>query len=258
MSDALQGVRLAKRVAALQGCSRSQAEAMIAAGAVWVDGQIVTDPARRVQDETLRVEASPAVQTGPLTLLVHWPAQWPTDRSQDGSQDGPENGPAGQPTGRRDSTHDSLQQVLAHLQACAGSELPPPARLALLRPVCTLEPGQCGLAVWSDDPSVLRRIQDRQQPLEHEWRLSTAQALPDDVQADLSAQGWRISLSQQSPGRLAYRLVGKRTAAPRMPARLAGVPGRVVLELRHLRLGRLGLAPLQAGQARLLRAAERF
>lgn len=254
MSDALQGVRLAKRVAALQGCSRSQAEAMIAAGAVWVDGQIVTDPARRVQDETLRVEASPAVQTGPLTLLVHWPAQWPTDWSQNG----PENGPTGQPTGRRDSTHDSLQQVLAHLQACAGSKLPPPARLALLRPVCTLGPGQCGLAVWSDDPSVLRRIHDRQQPLEHEWRLSTAQALPDDVQADLSAQGWRISLSQQSPGRLAYRLVGKRPEAPRMPAGLAGVPGRVVLELRHLRLGRLGLAPLQAGQARLLRAAERF
>lgn len=240
MSDSPEGVRLAKRVAALQGCSRSQAEALIAAGAVQVDGRVVLDPARRVRDETLQIQASPALPSGPLTLLVHWPA------------DRPKDGPTGDPTGRQDRVENTSQQVLAHLQAAAGSELPPSGRLALLRPVCALGPGQSGLAVWSDDPAVLRRIQDRQQPLEHEWRLSTAQALPDAVLADLSAQGWRSSLSQQLTDRLAYRLVGKRPEAPRLPV------GTAVLELRRLRLGRLGLAPLQPGQARLLRAAERF
>ena len=43
-----EGVRLAKRVAAERGCSRREAEALIAAGAVQVAGQTVTDPARRV------------------------------------------------------------------------------------------------------------------------------------------------------------------------------------------------------------------
>ena len=62
MSGIDEGVRLAKRVAALQSCSRSQAEALIAAGVVQVAGQTVTDPARRVRDEQV-------VQVLPLTFL---------------------------------------------------------------------------------------------------------------------------------------------------------------------------------------------
>ena len=44
MISSEEGIRLAKRVAADQNCSRREAEALIVAGGVKVDGQVVTDP----------------------------------------------------------------------------------------------------------------------------------------------------------------------------------------------------------------------
>ena len=68
-----EGVRLAKRVAAQQACSRSQAESLISAGAVQVDGQVVTDPARRVAaDALVKVSTDTAVEV--MTVLLHKPA----------------------------------------------------------------------------------------------------------------------------------------------------------------------------------------
>ena len=73
MNAADEGVRLAKRVAALQGCSRREAEALIAAGAVTVAGEVVTDPARRVtENQPVQVSAGPV--TGAMTVLLYKPA----------------------------------------------------------------------------------------------------------------------------------------------------------------------------------------
>jgi len=202
-----EGIRLAKRVAALRGCSRSQAEALIAAGAVQVDGQVVTDPARRVT-EAASVQVLPAAagSLGPLTLLAHLPID--------------------EPTAHRPA---DPMQVLAHLQPMASLELPPVHRRALLQHVWPLASDQCGLAVWTDDPAVLRRLLDRQLPIEQEWRLSTARPLSAHQLADLAAQGWRVSLAQQAPDRAGYRMVSKQSVPP--PAHFEGV-----LELRRLRL----------------------
>ena len=51
MISSEEGIRLAKRVAAEQNCSRREAEALIVVGGVQVAGKVVTDPARRVKDE---------------------------------------------------------------------------------------------------------------------------------------------------------------------------------------------------------------
>ena len=67
-----EGVRLAKRVAAQQVCSRREAEELIAAGAVQVDGQVVTDPARRVMEGS-RVQVLAPTGVGALTVLLHKP-----------------------------------------------------------------------------------------------------------------------------------------------------------------------------------------
>ena len=53
MKDTMQdkeedGIRLAKRVAAQQGCSRREAELLIENGAVRVDGQVIEVPQVRV------------------------------------------------------------------------------------------------------------------------------------------------------------------------------------------------------------------
>jgi len=51
MISSEEGIRLAKRVAAEQNCSRREAEALIVAGGVQVANKVVTDPARRVREE---------------------------------------------------------------------------------------------------------------------------------------------------------------------------------------------------------------
>ena len=62
------GVRLAKRVAAVQGCSRREAEWLITSGAVQVAGQTVTEPAHRVSEQVpLQVLPQAMASTGGLT-----------------------------------------------------------------------------------------------------------------------------------------------------------------------------------------------
>ena len=70
MNGTGEGVRLAKRVAALQACSRREAEALIASGAVQVAGEVVTDPARRVaEDQPVQVSDGPVNVA--MTVLLH-------------------------------------------------------------------------------------------------------------------------------------------------------------------------------------------
>lgn len=223
MSD--EGVRLAKRVAAQQACSRSQAEALIAAGAVQVAGQTVTDPARRVHaDQAVQVSAWPAATHAGGTVVLHKPAGV--------------------------SAAQALQAAWAGLGAG-----PQPSRQ--LRECWPLPEAASGLSVWSDAPSVLRRLADHERPLEVEWLLRLPLAASSAALASLQAQGARLSLSHERGGLGHWRLVGKGLAAAEWPTNLdAGqFPGAA---WRRQRLGRLGLAPLVAGQARWLRASEKF
>jgi 23S rRNA pseudouridine2604 synthase len=70
------GVRLAKRVADVAGCSRAEAERYIAGGWVSIDGVVAEDPAARVtpaQVVALLPGAVP-VEPEPVTILLHKPA----------------------------------------------------------------------------------------------------------------------------------------------------------------------------------------
>ena len=80
-SPSEEGIRLAKRVAALAGCSRREAELLIENGAVRVDGVPALLPQSRVQDHQ-KVEIEPGAKPEPVlpvTLLLHKPAGMPTD-----------------------------------------------------------------------------------------------------------------------------------------------------------------------------------
>ena len=71
----IEPVRLAKRVAELMPCSRSEAEQYIEGGWVSVDGRVVEEPQFRVAHQ--RVEISPDASLlglGEVTLLLHKPA----------------------------------------------------------------------------------------------------------------------------------------------------------------------------------------
>ena len=218
------GVRLAKRVAALQGCSRSQAEALIAAGAVQVDGAVVTDPARRVA-EGAPLQVSDLAPLGELTVLLHKPAGM--------------------------AAAEALQQAWTTL----GQG---PAPLASLQELLPLPKSASGLCVWSNERPVIRRLLDHERPAETEWLLSLPLAAGPAVVPALQAGGVRASLGHERDGVGQWRLVDKGNRGQAMLDFLDGCQFQGDWSLRRQRMGRLGLSPLSVGQARLKLDFEKF
>ncbi len=224
MSAGLEGVRLAKRVAAQQICSRREAEELIASGCVQVQGETVTDPARRVPDN-LSVQVVHASVAGAVTVLLHKPA--------------------------------GVSAAQALRQAWPALALGPQPSVGL-KECCPLPDAASGLSVWSDERPTVRRLQDPERPLELEWLLSLPVAESVAPLARLRAAGLRVSLSHERDGAGQWRLVGKGPAALHPLAVLDIGQWPEGWTLRRQRLGRLGLSPLALGQARLRRDFEKF
>ncbi len=224
MNGTDEGMRLAKRVAALQACSRREAEALIASGAVQVAGEVVTDPARRVS-ENLPVQVSTGPVIGAMTVLLHKPAGV--------------------------SAAEALRQAWPGL---ALGPLPP----AGLKEWLPLPEPVAGLSVWSDERPVVRRLLDRERPLETEWLLSMPMAAVEPVIAPLQAGGVRASLGHEREGVGQWRLVDKGDRGAQLADFLDGSQFSGSWSLRRQRIGRQGLSPLAVGQARLRLDFEKF
>lgn len=219
-----EGVRLAKRVAALQDCSRREAEALIAAGSVQVAGQTVTDPARRVpQQAEVQVTRSGAAMS--LTVLLYKPA--------------------------------GVRACAALRDAWPALDAGPVPSLRLMEPL-PLPEQMAGLSVWSDESPMVRRLLDRQRPLETEWLLTLPVARAAPVIGELQAGGVRASLGAEREGMGQWRLVDKGDRGPELAEFLdrSQIPGG--WSLRRQRIGRIGLAPLAPAQARLRLDFEKF
>lgn len=224
MNGADEGVRLAKRVAALQGCSRRAAEELIASGAVQVAGEVVTDPARRVaEDQPVQVSDRPVNVA--MTVLLHKPAGV--------------------------SAAEALKQAWSSL----GLGPLPPLGLQEWLP---LPDPVSGLSVWSDERPVVRRLMDRERPLETEWLLSLPLGAAESVIAPLQAGGVRASLSHEREGVGQWRLVDKGDRGAQLVDFLDRGQLSGAWSLRRQRIGRQGLSPLSVGQARLRRDFEKF
>lgn len=225
-------VRLAKRVAALLGCSRATAEAHVAGGWVRVDGAVVDRPEARVQPGQ-QVTVDPAAdlsQLAPATLLLHQPAGL---------------GPAQALALLRPDAHWPADPVRTPLL---------PAHVRGTTALLPLPPQAEGLAVYSQVAGVQRKLQDRQFPIEQEWVVELpAPPAPAALAALARATTGRVSRQSEQALRLAF----KGFDALQLPAALAAA-GLPATRLRRLRLGRVALAQLPAGQWRRLGLGERF
>lgn len=221
-----EGVRLSKVVAALQNCSRSQAEAWITAGAVQVDGRVVTDPARRVHAENVnlfpRQRLAPTQARWTVLAYVQTPNTWPDPK------------PEGE-----------------------GPTLP--GNLRKHAPLFPLPSGPVsGLEVWSNDPMVQQRFADRQRPLQAEWILSVPATALDATLNKLQSWQIRCSISQRQSERGSLRVITPTPEAPGwLPAIATGLP-EGQWQLRRQRIGQKSLHPLTAGDWRLLKFSEKF
>jgi 23S rRNA pseudouridine2604 synthase len=231
-------VRLAKRVAAIAGCSRRDAELYIGGGWVRVDGAVVDAPQARVSDEQ-RVELDPAATLDalePVTLLLHCPAGI-----------GAADAALLLAPGTRDANDAApVRPVKRHF-----------AHLVSLLP---LPPVVSGLAVYSQQRGVIRRLTE--DTLEQELLVDvagepTAQAL-ERLGHGLAHAGRplpAIKVSRQSEQRLRFALKG---IDPELVPWMCEQVALRVLQARRLRIGRISLAGLAEGRWRYLRRDERF
>ncbi|HEX5805842.1 MAG TPA: S4 domain-containing protein [Macromonas sp.] len=238
-----EGERLAKRVAALQGCSRSEAERLIENGHVQVAGNVVSDPARRVLDQPVTVQA-PASQSALQTVSVLW--------------------------------HKPAGLALAAEQPMSGL-VPPTAELQPwhLKHLRCLTPSSAdatGVALFVQDPRLQLRLRDAAAGAEQEWLLDVAGTVTpaqlEELRARAELLAWRqptlpqlkLSVGSQNEAQTRLRLALKHGQAERIGAWLqaCGLGADRLLRQHRSRIGRLALGHLAPGEWRLLAAQERL
>ena len=243
-----ESVRLAKRLAEQEQCSRREAELHITAGNVQVDGKVVQLPETRVRPEqqvTLRSGAQPEA-VPPVTLLMNKPAGYTQ----------------GRPYGRVRSAHSLLGEA-----SMAQVDTPMPL-LVLAQHFKNLESflplplPASGLIVYTQDKRVARKLGEEGMWLEQECIVGVEGQIHEDG-LELMKAGLPIGKRQLPPCPVSWqnenhlRFALKGIAPDEIDAMCTEVGLRVV-SLRRLRIGRLSLAKVPEGHWRYLMPWERF
>jgi 23S rRNA pseudouridine2604 synthase len=232
--------RLSKVVAAQLPCSRREAEQYIAEGWVRVDGQRVEEPQFRV-GPTQRVEIDPKARLQPpmpVTLLLHKPAGMAMDDAK------------------------ALLGAAAHWSGDASGIRPTKAHSAGLQALLPLPAEASGLAVFSQDRGVVRKLTADAALVEQELVAEvTGTIAPHGLERmarGLVREGKPMPparVSWQSEQRLRFAVKG---IAPESMAWMCAQVGLQLVALRRIRIGRVPMAGLPVGQWRYLPPGERF
>ena len=244
------GERLSKRVMALAGCSRSEAENYIEGGWVKVDGVTIETPALRVQTQTVSLDPHASLLTfNDLTFVLNKPPGWSDGQSPQDPQDAlklllPRN---------RSSADDPSVRVLQRHMRRLQSPVP-------------LETAGSGLLVFTQDWRCVRKLQTDLASMEHEFMVDVRGTVSDVALQRLARAlnteraplpSTHFSVSSSTPEQSQLRLAVK-GAHPGLAAHLCETAGLEILALRRIRLGRVQLGRLAPGQWRCLGAHERF
>ena len=232
-------VRLAKRVAELTGCSRTEAEQYIEGGWVNVDGETIEAPQHPVTTE--RVEIDPAAELGatePATLLLHKPegVAWR------------EIATLVTPATRVDEDDSGVRALKRHLQR--------------LTPLVPLDDDASGLVVLSQDGRVWRRLTEDYAQIEQEFVVETRGTTDPYTLSRIGhvatyrGQGLApCKVSWQNEVRLRFAIKNVQPGELRHRCREGGLD---VVSIRRLRIGRIALSKMPAGQWRYLPVGARF
>jgi 23S rRNA pseudouridine2604 synthase len=240
-----EGIRLAKRVAAQLGCSRAEAERYIAGGGISVDGKVVEDPASRVLPaQIVRVlPGASSEEAPPVTILLHKPAGFNSGVGVRG-----EPALACLTAETLAQAHGQPRFLKRHLH-----------KLTLTSP---LETDASGLVVYTQDFRVARKLLEEGERVEQEFIVDVTGAIREGGLAllnhGLTFNGKPIApmkVSWQNEHRLRFALKGVR---PGLIDHMCREVGLEIVEMRRIRIGRVPMAGLQAGQWRYLLDYERF
>lgn len=244
-------VRLAKRLAEMLPCSRSQAEQYIAGGWVRVNGVVVESPQHRVTNEKIELDRDASLlDSVPMTVLLHKPAGF--DWS---SEAGPGRKPAVAlltEANRSQADKSGVRLLKRHLkeQEC----------------VTPLEFGASGLVVFTQDFSIKRKLWDDRATVENELVVDvTGEVTEAALQAlnrpvvvnDRPLLTAKVSITTQANKSTGLRFAVKGGEQGRIATACERV-GLTVVAMKRIRVGRVPMAGLQPGQWRFLLAHERF
>ena len=235
--------RLAKRVADLAGCSRSDAEQYIRNGWVRVDGRVVEDPAHPVSGEVVTLDPDARLEAvEPATVLLHKPVGYDTISGRKAA--------AGlvKPETRWPEDPSGVRMLDRHFNR--------------LTPLVPLDAEASGLMVLTQDGRVWRRLTEDGDQIEQEYVV--------EVRGEMGPYGLRklghglhyngralppCKVSWQNEVRLRFALKGVQGGQLRDMCRQVGLD---VVSIRRLRIGKVSLAKMPVGMWRYLPAGERF
>ncbi|WP_287597049.1 rRNA pseudouridine synthase [Thermomonas sp.] len=236
-------VRLAKRVADLAACSRSDAEHYIKNGWVRVDGRLVEDPAQPVSSEEVTLDDEARLDAvEPATVLLHKPVGYDTISGRN---------PAAalvRPDTRWPEDPSGVRMLERHFHR--------------LTPLVPLDAESSGLMVLTQDGRVWRRLTEDGDEIEQEYVV--------EVSGEIAPYGLRrlnhglhyngralppCKVSWQNEVRLRFALKGVQGGQLRDMCAQVGLE---VVSIRRLRIGKVPLAKMPVGAWRYLPVGERF
>jgi 23S rRNA pseudouridine2604 synthase len=231
--------RLAKVVAALVPCSRRDAELYIDQGWVRVDGKVVEEPQLRITGERVEINPQARLQApAPVTLLMHKPAGMSTAQAQ--ALLGAASHWPGDSSG--------LRRLRSHSFGLTAL-LPLPAPAA-------------GLQVFSQDPAIVRKLQEDAGVIEQELVAEVAGTIAPNGLARLCRglvfEGRALPparVSWQSEARLRFAVKG---IAPEWVPWMCAQVGLQLTALKRIRIGRVPMTSVPPGQWRYLPPGQRF
>ena len=228
-------IRLAKRVAELQRCSRRDAELFIQGGWVQVDGVVVDQPQHMVSSEQIKIDPNAQLTAiEQVSMLMHRP----------------------------ELELEMLPSTQTHSAADYSGIRLHARHFAKLSEVLPLEPQASGLVVFTQDRRFAGHMQEDGDRFEQEFIVETeGDIAPYGLQrlrSGLSFNGRAITPSQvswQNEVRLRFALKGVR------PGQLESMCNDVelaVVAIKRIRIGRIPLAKIVPGEWRYLDVRERF
>jgi 23S rRNA pseudouridine2604 synthase len=236
-----EAVRLSKRLAAQLSCSRSEAERYIEGGWVRVDGRVVEEPQFRVLNEKIELDPNARLtELPPVTLLLHKPANHPSPQA--------------------------LLNADSHWSADPSGTRVLRRHFNQLTPLVPLEPAASGLLVYTQDGRVARKLIDDERLIEVEMTVDVQGEVSHEQLAllmrDTDTRGQllpplKASLTGSGNGRSKLRLAIK-GVHPGLVAYVCERAGLQILAMKRIRIGRVPMTQLPAGQWRYLQTHERF
>lgn len=223
-------------------CSRREAEGLIAAGQVYIDGQKVEDPGRKIeQGQTLTLnDQAQARLEGQLTVIINKPVGYVSAQPE-----------PGQIPAARLLTPKALWGEAAEIPAADRS----------LAPVGRLDLDSRGLLILSEDGVVTKAVIGPDSQMEKEYLVRVRGDIGEPVLARLR-HGLALDGRQLKPAkvtlagdqRLRFVLTEGRN---RQIRRMCDLVGLSVIDLYRLRIGPLKVGDLPEGRWRPITTAER-